>query len=166
VSRHIERPPRRARFSAQLLGGWRVALLALMVAGCGTISRTPPAPTPADFPGIAGDIAQRGISVTHIVSGDAGCPDANLAKTAIAFDAAGLDQATPVRVYVYIFRDRATYERVRSTVDACAQSYVTDPETYESVETSPYVLSGQGPWGQQFKENLRAAIDEAAGTGD
>jgi hypothetical protein len=26
-------------------------------------------------------------------------------------------------------------------------------------------MSGQGPWGQQFKENLRAAITEAAGTG-
>ena len=76
------------------------------------------------------------------------------------------DQPTPVHVYVYIFRNRDTYERLRSTVDACASAYVTDPETYETVESSPYVLSGQGPWGEQFKANLRAAIDEAAGTGN
>jgi hypothetical protein len=143
-----------------------VTAIAVVVGACGTISRTPPVPTPGDFGEIAGEVVQRGIQISHVVSGDAGCPDANLAKTAIAFDAVGLDQATPVRIYVYIFRDRDTYERLRSTVDDCARSYVTDPDTYESVETSPYVLSGQGPWGQRFKENLRAAITEAAGTGE
>ena len=147
--------PRRSLLAVVLVG----------LTGCG-LSTTPPPPTPADFQGIAGDIVQRGIRIEHIVSGDAGCPDQQLAKTAIGFDAVGLDQATPVRVYVYIFRNRATYERLRATVDACARSYVTDPDTYESVETSPYVVAGQGPWGAGFKTNLRAAIDEAAGTGD
>ena len=141
-------------------------VLAVVVVGCGTISTTPPAATPGPFPEIAGRIAQQGIVVNRPVSGDPGCPDQNLAKTAIAFDASGLDQPTPVRIYVYIFRDRATYERLRSTVDDCARTYVTDPATYETVETSPYVLSGQGPWGPQFKEGLRAAIVAAAGTGD
>ncbi len=140
--------------------------MAILVAACGTISTSPPVPTPADFQGIAGAVVQRGIRIDHIVSGDAGCPDANLAKTAIGFDAVGLDQATSVRLYLYIFRDRATYERLRSTIDSCARTYVTDPATYESVETSPYVIAGQGPWGQAFKSNLRAAIDEAAGTGN
>ena len=93
-------------------------------------------------------------------------PDSNLGKTAIAFDVAGLDQPTPVHVYVYIFRDRATYERLRTAVDDCARSYVTDPQTYESVETSPFVIAGQGPWGPQLKDNLRAALVEAAGTGE
>ena len=41
---------------------------------------------------------------------------------------------------------------------------MTDPETFESVETSPYVVAGQGPWAPAFKDNLRAAIVEAAGT--
>jgi hypothetical protein len=138
---------------------------AFVVAACSTISRTAPAPTPGDFPNIAGALSQRGVQVSGIVSGDAGCPDQNLAKTAIAFDAAGLDQTTPRRIYVYIFRNRETYERLRSTIDACAQSYVSDPATYETVETSPYVVSGQGPWGPQLKAALRSAITEAAGTG-
>ena len=139
-----------------------------IVTGCGTISRTPPAPTPADFPGIAGQLTQHGIRVdpATIVSGDAGCNDANLGKTAIGFDASGLDQPTPVRVHVFIFRNRATYERLRATIDACASAFVTDPATFESVETSPFVVAGQGPWGPTFKDNIRAAIVEAAGTGN
>jgi hypothetical protein len=141
-------------------------VLAILLAGCSTISNTPPAPTPAGFQGIAGNIVQRGIRIDHIVSGDAGCPDVELAKTAIGFDAVGLDQAKAVRLYVYIFRNRATYERLRTTVDSCARTFVTDPNTFESVETSPYVLAGQGPWGPSFKANLRAAITQAAGTGD
>ena len=143
-----------------------LTLLVLCLAACSTISQSPPAPSPADFQGIAGSIVQRGIRIDHIVSGDPGCPDPALGKTAIGFDAAGLDQATTVRVYLYIFRDRATYERLRATVDDCARTYVTDPATYESVESSPYVLAGQGPWGPTFKTNLRAAIAEAAGTGN
>jgi hypothetical protein len=141
-------------------------MVALLVAACGTISSSGPVPSPADFQGIAGSIVQRGIRISHIVSGNGGCADQNLGKTAIAFDGVGLDQATPVRVYVYIFRNRATYERLRASVDDCARAYVTDPATYESVESSPYVIAGQGPWGPTFKTNLRAAIEEAAGTGN
>lgn len=107
----------------------------------------------------------RGVSVNHFVSGEAGCPDPVLTPTAIAFDAKGLDQATDVRIYVYIFRNRDVFERLRSTIDACAASFVTDPETFESIEESPYVLAGQGPWGQAFETALRAGLAAAAGSG-
>ena len=146
--------------------GFLACAAAVLVAACGTISNTPPVPTAGPFPTIAGQLSQHGIRVTAIASGDAGCPDTNLAKTAIGFDAVGLDQATPVRLHIYIFKNRATYERVRSTVDQCAATFVTDPATYESVESSPYVVAGQGPWGPAFRDNIRAAITEAAGTGD
>jgi len=160
------RPVRPFRLAGGRTGSASAIVLAVLLAACGTISTSAPVPTPADFQGIAGAVVQRGIRIDHIVSGDAGCHDANLARTAIGFDAVGLDQATRVRLYLYIFRDRATYQRLRSTIDTCARTYVTDPTTYESVETSPYVIAGQGPWGQGFKTNLRAAIDEAAGTGN
>jgi hypothetical protein len=146
--------------------GALVIVVATLLAGCGLVSHTPPAATAGPFPTIAGQLTLHGIQVTGIVSGDAGCADANLAKTAIGFEAVGLDQATPVRLHVYIFKDRATYERLRSTVDQCAASFVTDPTTFESVEASPYVVAGQGPWGPVFRDNIRAAITEAAGTGD
>ena len=141
-------------------------IAAAAVSGCGVLSTTPPAPTPADFQGIAALLVKRGLRIEHIVSGDAGCRDLTLGRTAIALDATGLDQATPTRVYFYIFRDRAAFERLRATVDSCARSYVTDPEAFESLEASPFVVASAGPWAPQFRAALRAAMTEAAGTGD
>ena len=34
------------------------------------------------------------------------------------------------------------------------------------VETSPYVLAGQGPWPPGFANAIRQGLTEAAGTGD
>ncbi len=159
-------PDRPSRLRHGLISLGLALGLAVVVIGCSTISRTPPVPTPADFPGIAALLSQHGIRVDKIVSGDAGCPDVDLGRTAIGFDASGLDQAASVRVYVYIFRDRATYLRLRTSIDKCAATFVTDPATFESVETSPYVVAGQGPWAQTFKDTIRAALAEAAGTGN
>jgi hypothetical protein len=154
--------PRRLR-AAPLLG--LVVVVAWLAAACGTISTTPPAPTPADFQGIFTEFAKRGIEVDSSVAGEAGCPDPVLTPTAIAFDAKGLDQAEPVRIYLYIFGDRDAFDRLRATIDTCARSYVTDPETFESVEASPFVVAGQGPWAEQFKAAIRDGLTVAAGTG-
>jgi hypothetical protein len=140
--------------------------LALAVAGCGLVSTSPPAPTPADFQGIATELVQHGIHIDRLVSGDAGCDDRTLAQTAIALDADGLDQGQAVRLRVFIFRNRASYEKLRATIDECARAWVTDPDTFESVETSPFVVAGQGPWAPEFRAAVRAAITEAAGTGN
>lgn len=141
------------------------AVVALVLGACGLASGSPPAATPADFVGITAELAKQGVSVNHFVSGEAGCPDPVLTPTAIAFDARGVDQATDVRIYLYIFRNREVFERLRSTIDSCAASFVTDPETFESIEESPYVLAGQGPWGTGFKTALRTALSAAAGSG-
>jgi hypothetical protein len=143
-----------------------VLLLAVVVAGCGTISTSPPAATPADFQGIATELTKRSIVIDRIVSGDAGCDDPVLIPTAIGFDASGLDQTEPVRIYLYVFRNRASFERLRASVDDCARSFVTDAETFETAEQSPYVVAGQGPWAPEFEAAVRAALEVAAGTGN
>lgn len=140
--------------------------VALLAAACSYVETGPPVATPADFPGVAIEFQKRGLHVDDPVSGDAGCSDPVLTPTAISFKVSGMDQATPVKIYLYVFRDRATYERLRSTIDACARSYVTDPETFESVEQSPFVMAGQGPWGTAFEAALRDGIVIAAGSGD
>ena len=148
----------------------RVALasfvIPLLLAACGSVAVTPPAPTPADFTGIATELTKRGLVLDKLTSGDAGCDDQTLTQTAIGFDAKGLDQADPVRLRIYIFRNRDAFDRLRSTVDTCARSYVTDPDTYEALEQSPYVLTGVGPWPPRFKAVLQEALQVAAGTGD
>jgi hypothetical protein len=142
-------------------------VLAIALAGaCGTISTTAPRPTPADFQGIASELTKRGISIDHLVSGDAGCQDPVLIPTAIAFTADGLDQADPARMHLYVFRNRESFERLRATIDECARAFVTDPETFETIEQSPFVVAAQGPWKPEFEAALRDALEVAAGTGD
>ena len=141
-----------------------VAMLTLALAGC-TTSNVPVAPTPADFGGITQVLRARGITVTDVVSGDAGCPDTDLAKTAIAFRMSGLDQATPVAVHLYVFGNQAAFARRAGDVAACARSYVTDPALLESIDVSPYVLAGNGPWAPAFRTQLRAGLTLAAGDG-
>ena len=142
-----------------------VLFAALAVAACSFVETTPPSPTPADFQDTAIQLTQHGVALDRVVSGDAGCDDKVLAPTAIAFDASGLDQPTKVRMYLYIFSNREAFERLRATIDDCARNFVTDPETYESLEQSPFVIVGQGPWGPKFKAALRAGLEVAAGTG-
>jgi hypothetical protein len=155
-------PARGGRLSVALVAiGFAIA-----IAACGALTERAPAPTPADFQGIASEIVKRGIAIEHLVSGDAGCNDDVLNPTAIGLDASGKDQADPVRLYLYIFRNREAYERLRPAIDGCAQSFVTDPETFESIESSPFVLAGQGPWAPEFKATLREALTVASGTGN
>jgi hypothetical protein len=142
-----------------------IGLLALLLAGCGTRVADLPAPSPANFPSIASDLSAAGITVTDQVSGDAGCNDSKLMSTAIGFTASGLDQASPVRIHIYIFADAPTWSRLSSSVSDCARSFVTDTTTYESIDPSPYVLAGQGPWGTQFRDKLREVLTTAAGDG-
>ncbi len=134
--------------------------------GCGTVETTPAAPTPADFGGIISEFAKRDIIAKHVVSGDPGCTDPILVPTAISFDASGLDQSATVRIYLFIFSNRSAFERLRPLIDACARSFVTDPDTYESIDQSPFVAAGQGPWGTGFEAALRAGLAAAAGSGD
>ncbi len=143
-----------------------LALVAVPVAlaGCGRVGNAP-SPTPADFGGIAIRLSAQGISPHDIVSGDPGCSSATLAPTAVSFTASGLDQSSAVRLHVYIFKDADTLTRLRPDVDLCARSYVTDPNTYETLDVAPYVVAGQGPWGTAFKEAVRTGLMQAAQIG-
>lgn len=138
---------------------------AFLAAACGTISTTLPPATPTDFPGIAGRLNVVGIKAADWVSGDPGCDDPELAKTAIRFEVRGLDQDTPVTLYLYVFRNRDAFERNREAIPPCAASFVTDPETFEQIEQSPYVIASPGPWAPKFEAALRATLEAAAGTG-
>jgi len=143
-----------------------LALGTLTISACGRISTASPEPTPADFQGIATELTKRHIAIDAIVSGDAGCTDTILVPTAIGLDAKGLDQATPVRIHLFIFRNRESFEKLRSSIDTCAASFVTDPDTFDSMEQSPFVVAGQGPWAPEFHAAIRDALVVAAGTGD
>jgi hypothetical protein len=148
----------------------RPLLLVVVLAACLTLAacegdNNPANPTPASLSTTLEVFGSQGVILSGVVSGDAGCPNADLAHTAVSFNARGFDQATPTRIYLYGFRNRATFQRLASTVDACARSYVTNPAAYGAIQMSPFVLAGPGPWAPTFTEKLRAALTKAAGNG-
>lgn len=138
-----------------------VLVLAVAVAGC-SASGASPAPSSADFEGLVAELDRVHVEVDHVVSGDAGCDDPTLAPTAIAFDARGLDQPTPVRVHLYRFADAAAYDRLRQAVDRCASHFVSDPNAYVAIDASPYVATSAGPWAPGFTDAVRAALTRAS----
>jgi hypothetical protein len=141
-------------------------LLVVVAAGCTTIMGTPPAPTPADFPGLAAAFARHGVTIGHVVSGDTGCDDPNLVPTAIRFEASGLDQPAPTRAYIYILRNREAFDRLLSAVAFCAGAYNTDAEGEPWIAVSPFVLTGPGgQWPPAFRDAMTDGLTEAAGTG-
>lgn len=139
-----------------------VVMAAVLVAGCDSLAPGSPPATPTDFAGIVAELATDGIGVDHVVEGDPGCPDERLARTAISFNATGVGQSTATRVYLYAFKDATVYQALRPAIDACAKSYVVDPNAYAAVDSSPYVLAGPGPWAPAFKDALRTALQRAA----
>jgi len=139
-----------------------VVALALGATGCGRQVGNTPAPTPADFEGIVQALTVDDFEVSDLVSGDPGCDDRTLVGPAISALLQGLDQATPVRVHFYLFRNRDAYQRRRVDVDTCLRAFIADPSAIESVDASPYVAAGQGPWGAGFREALRRVLIDAS----
>lgn len=138
-------------------------LIVLLVAACsGPIGATP-RPTPQDFETLVGEMTKVGVLINEVRSGDPGCDDPALAAPAIAFSARGLDQPDPVRIHLFIFRNRDAYERRRGDVDACARAFIGDPARIEAVDASPFVAIGEGPWAPGFREAVRSVL--VAGVG-
>jgi hypothetical protein len=139
-----------------------LAAVALAATGCSAFTPQTPKPTATTFAGIVSELARVGVGVENVVAGDPGCDDERLARTAISFDASGLDQAEPTRVHLYAFKNTAAYDALRPFVDLCARSYVTDPESYGTVDATPYVFAGPGPWASEFEDALGEALGRAA----
>jgi len=136
--------------------------VALVAAACSAFTPRTPTPTATTFAGIVAELALVGVGVKNVVAGDPGCDDQRLARTAISFDASGVDQAQLTRVHLYAFKDATAYDELRPVVDLCARSYVVDPAAYGTVNATPYVLAGPGPWAPDFRDALREALQRAA----
>jgi hypothetical protein len=139
-----------------------LAAAVLVMASCSAFTPQSPKPTPTDFAGIVSELALVGVGVTDVVSGDPGCGDQRLARTAISFHASGLDQANPTPVYLYAFKNPAVHDELRPAVDLCARSYVKVPADYASVDATPYVFAGPGPWAPKFRDALFTALQKVS----
>jgi hypothetical protein len=139
--------------------------VALVAGACGVMNTTAPPATPLDFPGILIELSARGVRAGSVVSGETGCDDPDLIGPAIAFDASGLDQADPVRLHVYIFRNAASYASLRGAVDACTTAYAAADGSVTALDAAPFVVAGTGSWAPEFTAAVREALIAAAGVG-
>lgn len=151
-----------ARLRSALLAAALALVVGLTLGGCAAFTPQTPKPTATDFAGIVEELARVGVGVANVVAGDPGCDDQRLARTAISFDASGLDQPEPTRVFLYAFKNVAVFDELRPFVDLCARSYVTDPADYTTIDAPPYVFAGPGPWAGDFRRALRDALERAA----
>jgi len=139
-----------------------LAAVGVVATACSAFTPQTPRPTPTTFAGIVAELVLAGVGVKNVVAGDPGCDDQRLARTAVSFDASGIDQAAPTRVYLYAFKNAKAYDELRPVVDLCARNYVVDPAAYATVEATPYLLAGPGPWASDFADALRDALERAA----
>jgi hypothetical protein len=153
-------PPRPRPVAA--IAALAAVFAATLLAGCAAFTPQTPKPTATDFAGIVEELARVGVGVANVVAGDPGCDDQRLARTAISFEASGLDQPEPTRVFLYAFKNVDVHDDLRPFVDLCARSFVTDPADYATIDAPPYVFAGPGPWNGDFERALRDALERAA----
>ncbi|MGA1354298.1 MAG: hypothetical protein ACO32I_05945 [Candidatus Limnocylindrus sp.] len=138
----------------------------LFAAGCGSVlddARGEPVATPTNFNGLVELLAARDFSVSNVVSGDPGCSDQGLVPMAIAFKISGGGTEDTLQARVYRFKNDASYEKLRTSVDACAAEWISDVSTLLMVDASPYVLVTEGVPEGEVADAIRAALREAAG---
>lgn len=161
--RPVRRQPRKA--DRRLAWVTTLVIATSLLAGCARLANPEPRETPAAFPGITRILGYQGIAVEGIVAGDAGCSDQALAKTAISFQARGLDQTTPLAIRIYRFKNEDALQRNLGAIADCARTYVTDPETVVQIVEPPYVVMSQGPWAPEFTRTFESGLVTAATEG-
>lgn len=140
--------------------------LLLAASGCGSVlddARGEPVATPTNFNGLVEQLAAREFSVANVVSGDPGCSDRGLVPMAIAFKLSGGGTEGTVQARVYRFKNDESYQKLRTSVDACAAEWISDVSTLLMVDSSPYVLVTEGVPEGEVADAIRAALREAAG---
>ena len=96
------------------------------------------------------------------MSGETGCDDPRLRDNAIRFEMTAPGERTPRSLYLFVFRDRAGYERAAMPVEACRRTFAARASRpVDAVAVSPYRLFGEGLT-SDVRALLESALAEAA----
>jgi len=143
---------------------WLGALL--LVAACQ--ANDPAEATPRDSAGLLEELGRHGVTAVEQRAGDPGCADASLEPNAIHWQLIIGDDPTPRDVYLFRFKDRATFDAGAAAVDACREAFAgrTDRAggTVQHLEISPWRAFGDG-WSTGLIDALQASLILAAGNG-
>jgi hypothetical protein len=141
--------------------------LALLLVACQ--ANDPAAATPRDNAGVLEELARHGVTAVEQRSGDTGCGDASLVANAIHWRLRVGSDPTPRDVYLFRFKDRATFQQNAAVVEACRQAFEARSSraggVVDAVAISPWRAFGDG-WSPELQDSLTAALTLAAGNGD
>ena len=138
-----------------------IALVALLVSGCGAF--TAPAPTAGDHTDIVGPLVRRGMTVTTQVSGDPGCDNSALHSNAVRYDIRPGGDTNTYPVYIFGWKSQATFDADKPAFEACVQTHAqTTPGSIQTVEHLPWRAYGVG-WPTALNTAVDAALSEAGG---
>ena len=138
----------------------RTVLLALVVTGC----YSSPGPSPVGgIEEVIASLVLRGVTVTSLVSGDAGCSDPTLHDNAVHLSVSYQDQST--EIYVLQWRRTSDFDAAADAYANCLADFRShNPgSAVASVDVPPWRAFGKDPTGQVMPL-VSAAIREAGGT--
>jgi hypothetical protein len=152
------------RRSAGRLTAFLAALL--LVTACQ--ANDPAAATPRDAQGLLEELGRHGVTAVEQRGGDTGCADTSLEPNAVHWQLIVGGDPTPRDVYLFRFKDRATFTAGAAAVDACRAAFAARADRaggeLEHLEISPWRVFGDG-WSAGLQDALRASLILAAGNG-
>jgi hypothetical protein len=124
-----------------------------------------PSPTPADLTAVLEALALRGATLRQAVSGDAGCPAAELHSNAVRFDLSLEASDTRYQVYLLRWRRPADFSAAADAFEACLDDYTSRgvAADIQFLELPPWRAYGSG-WSEDLREVLEQSLRAAGGS--
>jgi hypothetical protein len=139
-----------------------LALVALVVIGCGPVPT--PVPTPGTMDDVIAALVLRGISIHQLVSGDPGCPSSDLHDNAVKLEVSLDARSASHAIYLIRWRRTANFGDAAQPFNDCAAEYqaLHPGQTVSQVESEPWRAYGPG-WPPDLAPRLLDALRAAGG---
>jgi hypothetical protein len=137
-----------------------LALTGLLAVGCTGISA--PSPTPGSMDEVIANIVLQDVTVLHLTSGDAGCPQSGLHDNAVHLELVIGSQSASHEVYLLRWKNQREFDDATPDFTACLDEYraLNPGSTVSAINSPPWRVYGpslNGPIGPIIFNALRAA---------
>lgn len=139
-----------------------LALLTVVVVGCGSL--TAPAPTPGTMDDVIAALVLRGVTVHRLVSGDAGCPSSDLHSNAVHMEVALGSQSATHEIYLFRWRRPGDFEASAQEFAECVAVYeaINLARPVGTIESAPWRAYGPA-WTSALRKTLLDALRSSGG---
>jgi hypothetical protein len=128
----------------------------MLLAGCSVF--VAPSPTNGALAEVVNALVRRNMTITNVVAGDAGCADPTLQGNAVRYDVSMAGEVDTHPIYVFRWKDQATFDTAKAAFDACVANYSL------THRASSMATLEHAPWRAylpNYSVPLSNAVDEA-----